>query len=102
MLKDSWGKQRLQADVDVVRLQLASSDEVISEAVDLCDRWSKLRFEEKRQIIETILDRIAIDDEEITVHLAYLPAPPDGTFPPPSKDGANTPQTVRGSPHRRG
>lgn len=87
---------RLRAEVDVIRLQLLSADEVISEAVDLCARWSKLLFEERRQIVESITERILIGDNEITIHLAYLPSAPVPASPVPIKGGAKGTTTVRG------
>lgn len=88
---------RLRAEVDVIRLQLLSADEVISEAVDLCARWSKLLFEEKRQIVEGITERILIGDNEITIHLAYLPSPPSPASPTTSKGGVKRSTTLKGS-----
>jgi hypothetical protein len=74
-------------------MQLLSSTEVISEARDLHSRWPKLLFEEKRQIIEGITDRIIIDDNEITIALAYLSSAPSGR----SKDDAKGSQTLSDS-----
>ena len=67
---------RLQGEVDVERLAILSSDEVLAEARDLYSRWPSLEFDERRQIIEAITDRILVSDNEITVHLAFVPTPP--------------------------
>lgn len=90
---------RLQADVDILRLQVASSDEVLAEARDLYARWPSLEFNFRRQIIEAITDRILVADNEITVHLAYLPLPhPPPTLPTSGrKDAANGSHTVTDS-----
>jgi site-specific DNA recombinase len=59
--------------LDVKRLQILSSDEIVSEAKDLYARWPSLEFEERREIVEGITERILISDNEITIRLAYLP-----------------------------
>lgn len=91
---------RLQAELDVLRLSILSSDEVLSEARDLYARWPTLPFEDRRQVIEAITDRILIADNEITVHLAYLPEA--RTISPTSgrKNAAKRPQILRGSTRR--
>ena len=91
---------RLQADVDILRLQVASSDEVLAEARDLYARWPSLSFAERRQIVEAITDRILVADNEIMVNLAYLPLPQ--SFPMTGlKGAAKSSHTVRDSWPRR-
>lgn len=85
---------RLAGEVDFLRLQLLSSNEVVAEAQDLHTRWGHLTFEEKRQVIEGITDRIVIADNEITIDLAYLPQPGR----PPPKDAAKS-QRLPSEPH---
>jgi site-specific DNA recombinase len=67
---------RLQGETDFLRIQYLSSDEILSEARDLYSRWEQLTFEEKRQIVEAIVERIIIGDDEVEIHLSYLPPPP--------------------------
>ncbi len=64
----------LQGEVDFLKIQYLSSDHIVSEAKDLYSRWSKLSFEEKRRIVETITETITIDKDEVSIHLAYLPS----------------------------
>lgn len=66
---------RLQGEVDFMKIQLLSKDEVISEARDLHDRWPQLSFEEKRQIVETIVEEVVICKEDIEIRLAGLAVP---------------------------
>jgi site-specific DNA recombinase len=82
---------RVAGELDFQRLQLLSSDEVLSEARDLYSRWPTLVFEERQQIVEGITDRIVISDNEITIQLAYLPFDARPVSP---KDGANGARTV--------
>jgi len=63
----------LEAELDFLKIQSASSDTVLIEAKNLYDSWQTLSFENKRSIIETITDTITIGKEDITISLSYLP-----------------------------
>ena len=63
---------RLSAEVDLRRINHLSSEEVITGARDLYGRWASLSFEEKRAIVETIVENITIG-ETIEINLAYIP-----------------------------
>ncbi len=79
---------RLQGEVDFLRIQFLSSDEILSEARNLYSRWGELGFDEKRQIVENLVQAIVIGTDEVTIELAYLPLE---TEPNPS---LSSPQTV--------
>jgi len=63
----------LQADVDFLKIQYASSDVVLQNAKDLYERWPTVPFEEKRSIVETITKKIIIGKEDVDLTLAYWP-----------------------------
>lgn len=63
----------IQAEIDFLKIQHLSSDEILSEAKDLYSRWSKLSYQEKRTISETITEKIIIGKDEIQINLSYLP-----------------------------
>ena len=65
---------KVQADLDFARIQYLSSDEILSEARDLYSRWPTLPFDDKRQILENITERIVIGDADVTIDLCYLPS----------------------------
>jgi len=65
---------RLQGEVDFLKIQHLSSDEVLSEAKDLWKRWPDFGPEEKRQVVENITDKIVIGKDEVTIELCYLPS----------------------------
>jgi len=67
----------IQAEIDFLKIQFDSSDEILSEARDLYSRWPQLEQSEKREIIESITERITIDKDEVTINLCYLPSPPE-------------------------
>jgi site-specific DNA recombinase len=63
----------LQAEVDFLKIQYASSDVILTDARNLYDRWPDLSFEEKRTIVETITEKITVGAEDISIKLSYLP-----------------------------
>ena len=63
----------LQGELDFLKIQHLSQEEVISEATDLYARWPALDHEEKRRIVENITQRITIGNSEVEIDLCYLP-----------------------------
>jgi len=63
----------LEAERDFLKIQALSQDKVNQEANDLYARWPTLPFEEKRNIIETITDKITVDKDSISISLSYIP-----------------------------
>ena len=89
----------IQGEIDFLKIQYLSNDEVLAEAKDLYGRWETLETAEKRKIIETITERIIVGDGEITINLSSpLPppnstsSPPSGGTPPPSTPPSKDPQ----------
>jgi site-specific DNA recombinase len=64
---------RLQASLDVLRINSLSREEAAIEARDLTARWNDLPTEEKRQMVEAITDRITIGREDVEIALLHLP-----------------------------
>ena len=60
---------RLQAQIDIYKIQHASHAEIVSEAQELYRNWSTLPFEDKRSIIEAIVDRITIGVASVDIDL---------------------------------
>jgi site-specific DNA recombinase len=84
---------RLQGELDFLKIQYVSSDEVLAEARDLASRWATLTAEEKRQIVEQVVDRITVGKDEVAIDLAYLPTSSEIT--------AKRRHNLRGSSPRR-
>lgn len=73
-MKQIMGKlPEIQAEIDFLKIQYLSSDELIHEARDLYSRWPSLTHDEKRRIAETVTDRIIVGKDDITITLSYLP-----------------------------
>jgi site-specific DNA recombinase len=64
----------LQGEIDFLKIKYLASDEIISEAKDLYSKWNDLLFEEKRRIIENIIEKITIGKDDISISLAYIPS----------------------------
>jgi site-specific DNA recombinase len=64
-----------QAAIDVLRINRLSRDQILAEARSLHTRWPELPPDQKRQIVETITDRIVIGKQDIDIHLHYVPSP---------------------------
>ncbi|MEK7315659.1 MAG: recombinase family protein [Candidatus Eisenbacteria bacterium] len=64
---------RVRGEVDFLKIQNLSRDEVLAEAKDLATHWGNLAAGEKRQIVETVVRGITVGKEEIELDLAYFP-----------------------------
>jgi len=64
---------KLQAEVDHLKVTTLSAEEVVSEAQNLYARWPTLPGEDKRRIVESIVERITIGKGEIDITLTCLP-----------------------------
>ncbi len=64
----------LQGEIDFLRIQYVSSDEILSEARDLYSGWKDLTSEEKSKIVENITDKIIIGKDDVIINLTYLPS----------------------------
>ena len=82
----------LQGEVDFLKIQYLSSDQIVADAKDLYSRWSDLSFDEKRTIVENITENVTIGTDEVSIHLSYLPSSVEMT--------ANRQRNPRDSSHR--
>jgi len=69
---------RLEAERDILKIGMLSRDEVLDDAKDLAVRWPQLPWEHRRQIVETITDRIIIGKEGVEISLLQIPFGNDG------------------------
>ncbi len=65
---------KLQGEVDALEMQQLSADEVVAEATNLYKRWPALPGDSKRQIIESIVDKIVVKGDEIDITYCYMPS----------------------------
>ena len=65
---------KLQAEVDFIKVNKLSADEILNEANTLYDQWPKLPTEDKRKIAESLIEKIVIGENEIDITFSYLPS----------------------------
>jgi len=68
------GLPKLQAEVDLIKVDQLSADDILHEANTLYDRWPKLPTEDKRKIAESLVEKIVIGENEIDITFSYLPS----------------------------
>jgi site-specific DNA recombinase len=83
----------LQAEIDFLKVQYLSSDQILNEAKDLYSRWPGLTFEERRKIVENITEKVVVGKEDVTINLCYLPSP----LPTSPEGMASSQRNFRGS-----
>ena len=66
---------KLEGQIDFLKSQYLSKDEILHEARDLYSKWPNLDREQKRQIIENITRKITVAQKSIAIDLFYLPSP---------------------------
>jgi site-specific DNA recombinase len=64
---------RLQAEVDLLKVNKLSADDVCHEATSLYDRWPSLPATDKRKIVEALIEKLVIGNGEIDITFSYLP-----------------------------
>jgi site-specific DNA recombinase len=67
---------QLQGEIDFLKIQYFSSDQILTEAQDLYSRWPHLDNPEKRTLVEAITEKIVIGDGEIEIDFCYAPPVP--------------------------
>ena len=64
---------RLEADIDLLKINGLTSEHIMAEVQDLHARWPKMHQDEKRKIVELLVQNIQVGDGEITFNLCYRP-----------------------------
>lgn len=70
---------RLQGELDFLKIRYLSRGGLLADARSLYGSWEKLTAEEKRAIVETIVERITVGKDEIHIDLCFLPASAEST-----------------------
>jgi hypothetical protein len=65
---------KLQAEVDAIEMRQISAEEVFAEATGLHRKWPHFGQEEKRRIIESIVEKITLSRDTIDITWSYLPS----------------------------
>lgn len=86
-----------EAALDILKVDSLSSDQMLLEGQNLADRWPKLNLEEKRRLVEDLVEDITIGKDEVAINLLYFPTPSS----PSSQDTAKRQRNKWGSSRRR-
>jgi site-specific DNA recombinase len=65
---------KLQAEIDTFEIHQISAEEVLSETISLHQKWPQFSPEEKRRIIESIVEKITLSGDTIDITFSYLPS----------------------------
>jgi hypothetical protein len=65
---------KLEAEVDFLKVNKLSADDVLHEADALYGRWPKLPVPDKRKVVEALIEKITIGDGEIDIMFLHLPS----------------------------
>ena len=77
-MEDQLGQLReeipkLEAEVDFLKVNFLSSDQILTEAKNLANFWPEMNRESKRQVVENIVEKITLGRNDIQIDLFYLP-----------------------------
>jgi site-specific DNA recombinase len=67
-------RARIEAEIDLLNLDNLSSEQVMTDAQSLYDRWATLDRVEKRKLVELLVKRITIGKDDVSIELCYLPS----------------------------
>lgn len=64
---------KLQAEVDLLKINRLSVEDIVAEADTLYERWPKLPLDDRRKIAEAVCEKIVVGDGEIDITYSCLP-----------------------------
>jgi len=65
---------KLQATIDVLKIDALSADRMHTESKSLFDRWPHMDFDEKRRVVENLVMKIVVGKGDVAIDLAYFPS----------------------------
>ena len=68
------GLPKLEAEVDFLKVNKLSADDVVHESVTLHERWPSMPPDDKRKIVEALIEKIVIGDDGIDISYSHLPS----------------------------
>lgn len=96
---------KLQSEIDQLKVQNLSSEEILIQAKDLYTRWPSLSREEQQKIVEVITESIIIHEDEIEINFHYIPffSPSSPTNTPPTNiNNPSSSNSNNKATHRQG
>ncbi len=68
---------KLEAEVDFLKVNNLSTEDVLHESLPLHERWPNVPPEEKRQIIEALIEKLVIGDGRVDISYSAGPSSVD-------------------------
>jgi site-specific DNA recombinase len=65
---------KLEAEVDLLRINKLSADDVLNEANSMYDKWPTMPLETKRKIAENLVEKIVIGETDFHINFSYTPS----------------------------
>jgi site-specific DNA recombinase len=65
---------KLEAEVNFLQVKKLSADDVLDEANSINERWPKMALETKRNIAESLVEKIVIGEKDMHISFAYTPS----------------------------
>jgi site-specific DNA recombinase len=85
---------RLQGEVDFLKIQHLSSDQIMTDARSLYSGWERFEPTEKRSIVESLTERVTVGKDEVSFEMSYAPyTPKDVTNKQHNLTGSSRPPT---------
>ena len=64
---------KLEAEVDFLRVNKLSAKDVLHESATLHERWPNIPAQDRRKIVEALIEKVVIGDGEIDITYSCLP-----------------------------
>lgn len=74
--ESEWGKadcEPIVSEVDLLKVNKLSTDDVVHESATLHERWPSMAPDDKRKVVEALIEKITIGDGEIDITYSSLP-----------------------------
>lgn len=65
---------KLQTEVDLLKVNNLTADEVLHAAQSLYGRWPQIARDDKRRIAESLIEKVVIGESEIDITFSGLPS----------------------------
>jgi site-specific DNA recombinase len=83
---------KLQGEIDALEIKHIAAADVVTEALNLYDRWPKFNADDRRKIVESITEKIILKGDEIEISLCYAPSSEDLTKGQRNLSGSSPPR----------
>ena len=65
---------KLEAEVDFLKVNKLSANDVVHESATLHERWPSMPTEDKRKVLEALIEKVVIGEKDIDITYSYLPS----------------------------